>query len=80
MKVQQPFLRNVEGLPRWVPAPGLIGFLVLLLAMFAVSYEIGTVVGPVAPGMHSTNTGGSGGGQTDPHGGGMDDMHSGGEG
>ncbi|MFJ1550106.1 hypothetical protein [Streptomyces sp. NPDC088246] len=56
-----------------MPPPGLIGFLVLLVSMFAVSYKIGDVVGPVAPGMHSTGTGG--GGQSDPHGD-MGDMHS----
>ncbi|MFC9625422.1 hypothetical protein ACFTXM_37485 [Streptomyces sp. NPDC056930] len=59
-----------------MPPPGLIGFLVLLVAMFAVSYKIGDVVGPVAPGMHSTGTGGGGGGRSDPHGGDMGDMHS----
>ncbi|MFD4946625.1 hypothetical protein ACFVYE_17710 [Streptomyces sp. NPDC058239] len=65
-------------MPRWVPPPGLIGFLVLLVSMFAVSYEIGDAVGPVAPGMHSTGTGG--GGRSDPHGDDMGDMHSGGAG
>ncbi|MFE4795026.1 hypothetical protein ACFRFL_07890 [Streptomyces sp. NPDC056708] len=63
-----------------MPPPGLIGFLVLLVSMFAVSYKIGDVVGPVAPGMHSTGTGGGGGGQPDPHDGGMGGMHSSGAG
>ncbi|WSQ39626.1 hypothetical protein OG609_37870 [Streptomyces sp. NBC_01224] len=76
MQVQQRSPRTVAGFPRWVPPPGLIGFLVLLVSMFAVSYKIGDVVGPVAPGMHSTGTGGGGGGQPDPHDGGMGGMHS----
>nr|WP_093896393.1 hypothetical protein [Streptomyces sp. Ncost-T10-10d] len=76
MHIQQRSPRPVAGFPRWLPPPGLIGFLVLLVSMFAVSYRIGDAVGPVAPGMHSTGTGGGGDGQSDPHGGDMGDMHS----
>ncbi|MCX5107789.1 hypothetical protein OOK13_04510 [Streptomyces sp. NBC_00378] len=77
MQVRKP-PRVIAELPRWVPPPGLIGFLVLLVAMFAVSYRIGGAVGPVAPGMHSTVTDIHD--EPAPHDGGMGDMHSGGAG
>ncbi|WP_200262649.1 hypothetical protein [Streptomyces sp. HSG2] len=44
-----------------LPAPALWGFLLLLVALFAVSYAVGSTVGPVAPGLHGSSTpGGSG--------------------
>ncbi|MFB7077627.1 hypothetical protein [Streptomyces sp. NPDC056308] len=77
MKDQPSFLHTVGGfLSRYVPPPALTGFLVLLVAMFAVSYEVGSAVGPVAPGMHSTPVGG-GGGRSEPRGHDMGDMRSG---
>ncbi|MFI9831071.1 hypothetical protein ACIHIX_25735 [Streptomyces sp. NPDC051913] len=46
---------------RWVPPPALVGFLLLLVLVFTVSYAVGSAVGPVAPGMHGTGeNGGSG--------------------
>ncbi|MFJ1830938.1 hypothetical protein [Streptomyces sp. NPDC088178] len=78
MKDQPSFLRTVGGfLSRYVPPPALTGFLVLLVAMFAVSYEVGSAVGPVAPGMRSTPVGDSGGGRSEPRGDDMGDMCSG---
>lgn len=52
---------------RWVPPPALAGFLTLLVAVFCLSYGVGSAAGPVAPGMHSVDTdtapvGGTGGG------------------
>ncbi|MFE2143597.1 hypothetical protein ACFXA3_17980 [Streptomyces sp. NPDC059456] len=41
---------------RWVPPPALTGFLLLLLAVFGLSYGVGAAAGPVAPGMHSSRT------------------------
>ncbi|MGW1106456.1 hypothetical protein [Streptomyces sp. NPDC002540] len=80
MKDQPSFLHTVGGfLSRYVPPPALTGFLVLLVAMFAVSYEVGSAVGPVAPGMHSTPVDDSDGDRSEPHGHGMGDMHSGDE-
>ncbi|MFD3482007.1 hypothetical protein [Streptomyces sp. NPDC058665] len=53
-----PFVpRVVALLKRCVPPPALTGFLVLLTVVFGVSYWVGSAVGPVAPGMHSTDTG-----------------------
>lgn len=53
----EPFLpRTVTTLKRYAPPPALIGFLVLLVVVFTVSYAVGSAVGPVAPGMHSTDT------------------------
>lgn len=50
------------------PLLGLGGFLALLVALFAVSYVVGTAAGPVAPGLRpgdsapaSTSGGGDGG-------------------
>ncbi|MFI7412627.1 hypothetical protein ACIBU0_28540 [Streptomyces sp. NPDC049627] len=54
--------------PPLVP-PALCGFLVLLALIFTVSYAVGAAIGPVAPGMHRSGTGGDGGGDD---GGGMD--------
>ncbi|CAL9448628.1 hypothetical protein AB0N23_23465 [Streptomyces sp. NPDC052644] len=54
------------------PLLGLGGFLVLLVALFAVSYVVGTTAGPVAPGLRpgdSAPTDTSGGDE-----GGMGDM------
>ncbi|MFF1278497.1 hypothetical protein ACFVZC_34795 [Streptomyces marokkonensis] len=45
--------------------PALLGFLLLLTLMFALSYAVGSVAGPVSPGMSGTSTGG-----TPPDGGG----------
>ncbi|MCX4694763.1 hypothetical protein [Streptomyces sp. NBC_01408] len=36
----------------WLPPPALTGFLVLLALMFTASYGVGSLAGPVAPGMH----------------------------
>ncbi|MFJ9539837.1 hypothetical protein ACIRPX_21560 [Streptomyces sp. NPDC101225] len=58
---------------RWMPPPALCGFLLLLALVFSVSYAVGSAVGPVAPGLHSTGTT-EGGGGSDGNGGGMDDM------
>lgn len=49
------------------PLLGLSGFLALLVALLAVSYAVGTLAGPVAPGLHpgdsrpAETTGGGGG-------------------
>ncbi|MGW7691437.1 hypothetical protein ACWGMA_21665 [Streptomyces asiaticus] len=63
--------RVAASLSGALPPPALCGFLLLLVAVFAVSYAVGTSAGPVAPGMHGTGTtqDGSGGGHD---GGGMD--------
>ncbi|WP_202501627.1 hypothetical protein [Streptomyces sp. SID5785] len=62
--------------PRWLPAPVVIGFVALLLAMFAASYAVGHLVGPVAPGMRGTSTGdGTDGGPRPGGAGGMDMDH-----
>lgn len=57
-------------LRRAAPPPALCGFLLLLALIFTVSYAVGTASGPVAPGMHGTDTGGAGTGGT----GGVGDM------
>ncbi|WP_326615871.1 hypothetical protein OG863_01415 [Streptomyces decoyicus] len=69
-------------LRRMAPPPALCGFLLLLALMFSVSYAVGAAAGPVAPGMHGTESsrgglddGGAGSG-TDT--GGMGGMHGGG--
>ncbi|MFI9649442.1 hypothetical protein ACIHAA_24485 [Streptomyces sp. NPDC052040] len=59
-----------EAPPKALPPPALCGFLLLLALMFAVSYAVGSSVGPVAPGMHGTRTTQDGTGGHD--GGGMD--------
>lgn len=83
MADRQQFLARAAGALRGgAPPPALTGFLVLLVAMFALSYGVGSAVGPVAPGMHSTDTGSGTGSDGDPgsHGdGGMGGMHPGGE-
>ncbi|WP_108990055.1 hypothetical protein [Streptomyces coelicoflavus] len=65
------------------PPPVLYGFLLLLALMFAVSYAVGSVAGPVAPGMSgSSDTGveapGNGGAGGDGGGSGGQDMDMGG--
>ncbi|MEV0371277.1 hypothetical protein AB0I10_15830 [Streptomyces sp. NPDC050636] len=51
-----PADRSRPVLPRAVrrllPARAVIGFTVLLVALFALSYAAGAVAGPVAPGLH----------------------------
>ncbi|WP_085209787.1 hypothetical protein [Streptomyces sp. Amel2xC10] len=69
---------------RWTPPAALIGFLLLLVLVFSVSYAVGSAVGPVAPGMHDDGgNAGTGEGDTSGTGGGMEDMpgmqHGGGE-
>ncbi|KAA0921548.1 hypothetical protein [Streptomyces apricus] len=60
---------------RSLPAPALCGFLLLLALVFSLSYAVGSVSGPVAPGMHGTGGTGTGGGQQDGGSGdGTDDM------
>lgn len=46
-----PMESSKRGLP--LP-PALLGFLFLLVAMTALSYGVGRMAGPVAPGMHRT--------------------------
>ncbi|MBF6050069.1 hypothetical protein GO001_33685 [Streptomyces sp. NRRL B-1677] len=62
------------------PYGTLAGFVLLLAALFGVSYAVGTAAGPAAPGIHRTGGGsdsgsghGSGGGTGGT--GGMDGMH-----
>ncbi|MEU6866714.1 hypothetical protein ABZ924_26210 [Streptomyces sp. NPDC046876] len=66
---------------RCAPPPALSGFLALLVLVFAVSYGVGSVAGPVAPGMHADETvpveNGSPGGHGHGHGG-PGGAHSGG--
>ncbi|MFF9241035.1 hypothetical protein ACF1AL_19625 [Streptomyces sp. NPDC014801] len=61
------------------PPPALFGFLLLLVAVFAVSYAVGAAVGPVSPGLHGGPAGHSrpGDGDADDMGG-MHGMHGGG--
>lgn len=47
---------------RQLVPPALCGFLLLLALIFTVSYAVGAVAGPVAPGMHRSGTSGDGGG------------------
>ncbi|SDN14099.1 hypothetical protein [Streptomyces wuyuanensis] len=42
-----------------LPPPALCGFLLLLAVVFAGSYAVGSLVGPVAPGMHSAPSDGA---------------------
>ncbi|WP_030768655.1 MULTISPECIES: hypothetical protein [unclassified Streptomyces] len=44
----------ITALKRWAPPPALAGFVALLIVMFGVAYAVGAGVGPVAPGMRST--------------------------
>ncbi|WP_411293896.1 hypothetical protein [Streptomyces kunmingensis] len=63
--------RSGRAMSRWLPPPALLGFVLLLVVMFGLSYAVGRAVGPVAPAMHGTGAGsGSGGGD----GGGMGGM------
>ncbi|WP_367131981.1 MULTISPECIES: hypothetical protein [Streptomyces] len=56
------------------PYGTLAGFVLLLAALFGVSYAVGTAAGPAAPGIHRTG-GGSGSGHGSGGGtGGMDGM------
>ncbi|MGI5347441.1 hypothetical protein ACQEU8_04525 [Streptomyces sp. CA-250714] len=60
-----------------LPPPALCGFLLLLALVFAASYAVGSVAGPVAPGMHGTGSG-TGGEPDGGGGGGMEHGHGGG--
>ncbi|UQA96990.1 hypothetical protein [Streptomyces halobius] len=40
-----------QAVRRPLPARPVLGFAVLLVALFALSYAVGTVAGPVAPGL-----------------------------
>ncbi|MFE0089254.1 hypothetical protein [Streptomyces sp. NPDC058991] len=51
-------LSALSALRKVAPPPALCGFLLLLAVVFAGSYSVGALVGPVAPGMHSTSPGG----------------------
>ncbi|WP_030568247.1 hypothetical protein [Streptomyces aureocirculatus] len=50
--------RAPGGVRRWRPPPALLGFVVLLVVVFAVAHQVGSAVGPVAPGMRSSDPGG----------------------
>ncbi|MFJ4777880.1 hypothetical protein [Streptomyces sp. NPDC088762] len=64
---------------RWAPPPALSGFLALLVLVFAVSYGVGSLAGPVAPGMHADETVPVENGSSGGHGhGGSGGAHSGG--
>ncbi|MFE0100456.1 hypothetical protein [Streptomyces sp. NPDC059009] len=54
----------------------LCAFLLLLAAMFAVAYAVGSAAGPVAPGMHRGDTDDPGGRESGG-GGDMGGMHGG---
>ncbi|MFI1648374.1 hypothetical protein ACH4XT_15740 [Streptomyces avidinii] len=43
----------ITTLKQWAPPPALVGFLALLICMFAAAYGVGAAAGPVAPGMRS---------------------------
>lgn len=54
---------------RWAPPPALAGFLVLLALLFGGAYGVGSLAGPVAPGMHATDPAGPAfDGELRPHG------------
>ncbi|MEU6173622.1 hypothetical protein ABZ832_17080 [Streptantibioticus parmotrematis] len=58
-----------------VVAPAVLGFAVLLAVLFGLSYAVGSLAGPVAPGMHAPGVpGGTGGSRTGESGGGMSGM------
>ncbi|WP_019072985.1 hypothetical protein [Streptomyces hokutonensis] len=70
-------LRLVGVTPRrLLPPPALCGFVLLLVLVFSVSYAVGSVAGPVAPGMRGTGSAGTGtGGDSGTgSGGGAEDM------
>ncbi|MFF5718932.1 hypothetical protein [Streptomyces buecherae] len=46
---------------QYSPALMLTGFVLLLGAMFGIAYAVGSAAGPVAPGLHRSDDGGSGG-------------------
>ncbi len=72
---RDPVLRVPTAVKRFLPPPALAGFLVMLVVMFFGAHAVGSAVGPVAPGMHSTRPGPDDG--PAPHeGDDMDDMHS----
>ena len=65
-------ITSITGTPS-APTPyaRLVGFVLLLAVLFGAAYGVGTLVGPVAPGLHPSSTpdegrspdgGGSGGG------------------
>ncbi|GHC43153.1 hypothetical protein ABZ419_05840 [Streptomyces cinnamoneus] len=63
--------------PPLTPYTTLAGFVLLLAAVFGVSYLAGSAAGPVAPGMHRSDGGtppGPGGGGTGGNTGGMPGM------
>ncbi len=63
----------------WAPPPALLGFLGLLVLVFAVSYGVGSLAGPVAPGIHADETAPLENGSPGGHGhGGSGGAHSGG--
>ncbi|WP_328491597.1 hypothetical protein OHS59_01785 [Streptomyces sp. NBC_00414] len=64
-----------DGLARrLLPPPALCGFLLLLALVFSMSYAVGSVSGPVAPGMHGTGNAGTDGGGEDDGGDSTQDM------
>ncbi|MFI1800126.1 hypothetical protein ACH427_22615 [Streptomyces sp. NPDC020379] len=54
------------------PYGSLLGFVLLLAALFGVAYAVGSAAGPAAPGIH--RTGGGSGGSGSGGGGGMGGM------
>jgi hypothetical protein len=62
-------------LRKLAPPPALCGFLLLLALVFTVSYAVGAIAGPVAPGMYRSGT--SGGADGDGNMGDMRDMRHG---
>ncbi|MGW1376839.1 hypothetical protein ACWD6P_21560 [Streptomyces sp. NPDC002446] len=50
-----------QAVRRLLPARPVIGFVVLLAALFALSYGAGALAGPVAPGLHPAGGSPSGG-------------------
>ncbi|MEU9154283.1 hypothetical protein AB0D59_27935 [Streptomyces sp. NPDC048417] len=53
---------GTSALRKLAPPPALCGFLLLLALVFTVSYAVGAAAGPVAPGIHGTDTDPGGGG------------------
>ncbi len=75
---QQSAVQAPAATGRWGPPPALTGFVVLLLAMFALAYGVGSAAGPVAPGMRST-VGDAGSPERSGPGGGNMGGHTGGD-
>ncbi|RSS58283.1 hypothetical protein, partial [Streptomyces sp. WAC06614] len=73
MAGSQPGGREPATWRDWTPPPALAGFVILLAALFALSYGVGSAAGPVAPGMHPSGPG-TGSGSVSPGGGGMGGM------